>query len=520
MSQHAEMSEAPSIPSHQGVAGNTLSPEVLPEEALKVRSANSQMRQDYEDFHDWVCDSLEIYKHELFLLSFPLFVHVYLKILGAGKERRARRDSNLETDMQGVMDPSSLNPQVLTQMEEDASAFFQRFSADHNLLNRDEIRYLSSIRTKKLVDDACDPKQREKTDAQEYIQDALEKGSQYFVCLSQFSMRLLNNHLRERDYVHASSIVNERIHIQICPDMTHDFREYSQQTGLSSFRHNLVKSALKSQNFRTQLKNFETETAGTKSKSELGWGVLPMDIPVRVAKSKVASKAAAQASALDASSKKTGGSNQASGAGKNGAVATSASSDKSKQAGGNKTGQNNKTSQNNKVSQNSKAAQNNKTPAAQKTKLKAYEMKKEQELHGPLPDKFFSRDEKNNNSLSKDHLLKVVFKKPPHLLKQHEEDAKARVKFGPDQLPSVLFGTLFNAHGAINCIDISSDLQCIAAGTEDSLIKIWYPMRNETGRTSSKKKQEKSRTGGATAGKGDVTMAPPPPPPPTASRWW
>ncbi len=94
-----------------------------------------------------------------------------------------------------------------------------------------------------------------------------------------------------------------------------------------------------------------------------------------------------------------------------------------------------------------------------------------------------------------------MFKKSPHLLKKYEADAKARVKVGPDNLPSVLFGTIFNAHGDLTCIDVSSDLRCIAAGMEDSIIKVWYPMeQNNDGPSKTFHKAE--------------TKSPPPPPPP------
>ncbi len=370
---------------------------VTPDEVKRIQELNAEMSREYEDFHDWVCSSLEIYKHELFLLSFPVFVHLYLKIMGHGKGSRARRDSNVETDVQLVNNPTSLSLQMLGQMESDASSFFQRCAADHNLLNRDEVRYLSSIRTKRHVDEACDSKTREKTDAQEYVQDVLEKGNQFYVCLSQFAMRLLSNHLNERVYMFVAGVINERVHVEICPDMIQDLKEYSRAAGLSTFRKNLTISALRSQNFRTQLKNALAEKESTKTKNELGWGTLPVKIPIRLAKKKAAVLDSESASGAISNTKDSVGEQSSSTAG-----ASSTSSDKvnDKQAGPNKASGSSKVGSNKQAGAN-KASPNKNNKQVQKVKQKSFEYRNEQDLHGPLPDNFFSKDGFNNPHLQK-----------------------------------------------------------------------------------------------------------------------
>ncbi|XP_055911957.1 transcription initiation factor TFIID subunit 5 [Eupeodes corollae] len=132
----------------------------------------------FNDLRNFVEESLDIYKHELSLVLYPILVQIYLKLVQTGNEIQARKfvekygpglDDYYQEDLQNILlitKPSQMeNNDLVTAMEQDK--FIIRMSRDsHSLFKRHiqdrKLEILSQIVSKYLLIDTYEGTARSK----------------------------------------------------------------------------------------------------------------------------------------------------------------------------------------------------------------------------------------------------------------------------------------------------------------------------------------------------------------------
>jgi len=138
----------------------------------KDERTQKMISKSYSDFREWVFESMEMYKGELFSLLYPIFVHCYIELVSRNYI--------------------------------EAKSFFDRFKQDFEESHPDEIRHLQGV----ITSEQC------KKD--ELVQ--LYEKNQHVVHLSEISLDVLRYFLsKEKSLFFISGIINSRIKIQCYP---------------------------------------------------------------------------------------------------------------------------------------------------------------------------------------------------------------------------------------------------------------------------------------------------------------
>ncbi|KAJ1677595.1 Transcription initiation factor TFIID subunit 5, partial [Spiromyces aspiralis] len=125
--------------------------------------------QSYSSLRRWIDMSLDIYKNELFAVSYPLFVHSFLDLMA--------RD-----------------------LCEKGTEFLQKYKDDHLVLHSDDIKQLSTIKSPQHV------KENELA--------KLFRNNKYCLKLSNVGLELLLTFLQEHKFMLLLRIVNQYLSIQ------------------------------------------------------------------------------------------------------------------------------------------------------------------------------------------------------------------------------------------------------------------------------------------------------------------
>ena len=130
----------------------------------------SQYEENYAKLMEWICNSLEMYKTELYAITFPIFVHIYLEMIA--------KKFTLE-----------------------ANAFFTSHAPEHTRLFGLEIRKLALITS------------HEQLQSDEYARHVLHR--KFHVRMSMLSFELLNCFLRDSEQFLILCMINDRMSITV-----------------------------------------------------------------------------------------------------------------------------------------------------------------------------------------------------------------------------------------------------------------------------------------------------------------
>ncbi|CAI0441457.1 unnamed protein product [Linum tenue] len=131
-----------------------------------------QYHEEYGKLRTWTFNSLDLYKHELLRVLYPVFIHCYMDLVAKGHIQ-------------------------------DARAFFNTFREDHEMLHARDLQKLEGVLSPSHI--------------QEMEFAHTLRQSKVNIKMCEYSHELLMQHLRKTKSTTVLGIVNERINFQVSP---------------------------------------------------------------------------------------------------------------------------------------------------------------------------------------------------------------------------------------------------------------------------------------------------------------
>ncbi|KAJ1993654.1 Transcription initiation factor TFIID subunit 5 [Coemansia umbellata] len=125
--------------------------------------------QSYKELRRWIDNSLDVYKHELYAASYPIFVHSYLDLLGR-------------------------------ELYEKAAEFMELYSCDHRVFHSKDISALETLKAKSHI--------------QENELAKLYRENKYGVRMTRVGFELLLSFLQDHHYTLLMRTVNQHLNIR------------------------------------------------------------------------------------------------------------------------------------------------------------------------------------------------------------------------------------------------------------------------------------------------------------------
>ncbi|KAJ2556796.1 Transcription initiation factor TFIID subunit 5 [Coemansia sp. RSA 1933] len=125
--------------------------------------------QSYKELRRWIDSSLDVYKHELYAASYPIFAHSYMDLLHRG-------------------------------LCEKASEFMELYSGDHKVFHSKDIGVLATLKTKSHVE--------------ENELSKLYRENKYGIRMTRVGFELLLSFLQDHNYTLLMRTVNQHLNIR------------------------------------------------------------------------------------------------------------------------------------------------------------------------------------------------------------------------------------------------------------------------------------------------------------------
>uniref|UniRef100_A0A2P2MAI1 Uncharacterized protein MANES_16G128700 n=1 Tax=Rhizophora mucronata TaxID=61149 RepID=A0A2P2MAI1_RHIMU len=144
---------------------------------VSFRSEDSPARyqDEYSKLRSWTYSSLDMYKHELLRVLYPIFIHSYMDLVAKGHIQEAR-------------------------------IFFNTFREDHELMHLRDLQKLEGV---------LSPSHLEDMEFAHYLRQC-----KFNIKICQYSNELLMQYLRKTKSTMMLGIVNEHINFQVSPGQT------------------------------------------------------------------------------------------------------------------------------------------------------------------------------------------------------------------------------------------------------------------------------------------------------------
>ncbi|KAG6959512.1 hypothetical protein JG688_00010030 [Phytophthora aleatoria] len=410
----------------------------------------------YGKLLDWICNSLDMYRNELHVVAFPIFVHCFLELLAKGFVEAGR-------------------------------SFFHRYAPDHTRLHLEELRTLGLVFSPQHL--------REN----EYVREVLR--SKFNVEMSLLSFELLNTFLSQERLFLLLSIVNERVNLVVTSNQPGiQIQQLQDAPTPVEVLNNLepkndAASGLKTTDELAQAVAASDHPSESEIAMPLTTGPYDVDYMVRAASGTAAATGSNGYTAHDLNaipvnwgvlperkvhdpSAEEEEEGHEGGPTSNGAAGSSSAS-----GAGGETG----TADGGKKADGSKDKGKASTASADaQRKIKRVKLSsdgtagKKRELleeTGPIPDR--------KNAFNVEVMEKLVLRVPANMKEHILEDIRVRAPVSRSALPSALCFTLLNSATHINNMCFSDDVTMVGAACDDASFRVWrnddQPLGTATG---------------------------------------
>lgn len=153
--------------------------------------------QSYQELRRWIDSSLDVYKHELYAASYPIFVHAYLDLLTRG-------------------------------LNEKAAEFMDKYSQDHTVNHSKDIGVLKTLKSKAHVEG------NEMT--------KLYRSNKYSIRMTRVGFELLLSFLQDHHYTLLMRSVNQHLNIRTIDGTEPISSEKEADVGIAGYTQNQLDS--------------------------------------------------------------------------------------------------------------------------------------------------------------------------------------------------------------------------------------------------------------------------------------
>ncbi|CAN6459305.1 unnamed protein product [Victoria cruziana] len=162
----------------------------------EAESVPARYRDGYSTLRSWTYNSLDLYKHELLRVLYPVFIHCYMDLVAKGYTQEARN-------------------------------FFNSFHEDHELMHLRDLQKLEGI---------LSPSHLEENEFARLL-----RHSKVNIHICQYSYDLLLQYLQKTESMIMLGIINERINFQVSPGQPSSFTDDADVVSLMGSSNDIAK---------------------------------------------------------------------------------------------------------------------------------------------------------------------------------------------------------------------------------------------------------------------------------------
>ncbi|KAF3776666.1 Transcription initiation factor TFIID subunit 5 [Nymphaea thermarum] len=162
----------------------------------EVESVPARYREGYSTLRSWTYNSLDLYKHELLRVLYPVFIHCYMDLVAKGYSQEARN-------------------------------FFNSFREDHELVHLRDLQKLEGILSPSHLEE------------NEFARSLRHNKVNIRIC--QYSYDLLLQYLQKSESMIMLGIINERINFRVSPGQPGSFTDDADVVSLMGSSNDIAK---------------------------------------------------------------------------------------------------------------------------------------------------------------------------------------------------------------------------------------------------------------------------------------